>query len=416
MKNKQVEERLFEAIKHTQKIMLDAKEAQVLPKVVEETKQKKHYFGWGLAGLAAIMVFALSFFLFQNLQQQNVDATIYLDVNPSVEIQVNQKDKVLDVIPVNEDGRIIIGDMNFKNSDLNVTVNALIGSMVRNGYLSELKNSVLISVDTNDKSRAEVLENKLTREIDGVLQESALQGAILSQAIDDAAAIQEKANTYHISNGKAKLIEEITNNTYHEFEDLVDLSINDLNLIAKNKTNIHSQGEASQTGYIGEEAALTSAINYFNVNRNEVTMKEMDFDYENGVMVYEVEFYVGNNKYEADVNASTGAIVKTDVEMNDRKQNNNQAPVVAPTIQPTPTQKPRPSNNQTQTNVTITMDGAIDIALNHAGLARNNIYDLDAELERNVYEVSFKAGGYEYDYDIDATTGEIRYHKVEYDD
>ena len=54
---------------------------------------------------------------------------------------------------------------------------------------------------------------------------------------------------------------------------------------------------------------------------------------------------------------------------------------------------------------------AKEIALNHAGVSADRIYDLDIELDRDYgaisYEVSFKSDGFEYDYDIDAYSGDI---------
>lgn len=61
---------------------------------------------------------------------------------------------MLRVNALNEDGRIVLGDMNFSGSSLDVTVNALVGSMLRNGYLSELANSILVSVDNGDPAKA----------------------------------------------------------------------------------------------------------------------------------------------------------------------------------------------------------------------------------------------------------------------
>ena len=56
----------------------------------------------------------------------------------------------------------------------------------------------------------------------------------------------------------------------------------------------------------------------------------------------------------------------------------------------------------------------------HAGLAAGDVYGLKTERDRDngvtVYEVEFKAGGYEYDYEINASTGEILGHSREYDD
>ena len=39
-------------------------------------------------------------------------------------------------------------------------------------------------------------------------------------------------------------------------------------------------------------------------------MGEVDFDYEDGRMVYELEFYASGAEYEYDIDASTGAVVK----------------------------------------------------------------------------------------------------------
>lgn len=59
----------------------------------------------------------------------------------------------------------------------------------------------------------------------------------------------------------------------------------------------------------------------------------------------------------------------------------------------------------------IESDKAMEIALNHAGVSADKIYDLEIELDRDYgavsYEISFKSEGFEYDYDIDAYSGNI---------
>lgn len=57
-------------------------------------------------------------------------------------------------------------------------------------------------------------------------------------------------------------------------------------------------------------------------------------------------------------------------------------------------------------------DKALEIALNDAGLAKTDVRDIEVELDREVvgttaYEVSFEEGFDDYDYVIDAETGEI---------
>ena len=59
------------------------------------------------------------------------------------------------------------------------------------------------------------------------------------------------------------------------------------------------------------------------------------------------------------------------------------------------------------------------IAFNRAGISASQAEELEVELEREdgrmVYTVEFKAGGYEYEVEIDALTGEILDYDVERD-
>lgn len=59
----------------------------------------------------------------------------------------------------------------------------------------------------------------------------------------------------------------------------------------------------------------------------------------------------------------------------------------------------------------ITAKDAKKVALEHAGLSEDAVSDVDIDLERDngklIYEVDFNSGDTEYDYDIDAETGEV---------
>ena len=64
-------------------------------------------------------------------------------------------------------------------------------------------------------------------------------------------------------------------------------------------------------------------------------------------------------------------------------------------------------------------ENAIDIALADAGLGKDAVTELKCELDYDSpvhYDVDFKHGGKEYDYDIDATTGAILKAESEVDD
>ena len=78
------------------------------------------------------------------LQSNTVASIIYLDVNPGVELTVNRQEKVLSAAPTNEDAVDILDGMELKGTPLDVAMNAIVGSLVKNGYVDELANSILI--------------------------------------------------------------------------------------------------------------------------------------------------------------------------------------------------------------------------------------------------------------------------------
>ena len=276
-----------------------------------------------LAGLAACLCLLVGggFGLLSYRANNSVDAIVSLDVNPGVEIRVNKKERVLEVKPLNEDGRVIVGDMDFSGSDLKVAVNALVGSMLKNGYLNELTNSILISVNNSDSTRGAQLRDRLTTEVNDLLRTEAFSPAVLSQTVSRSDELRRLAGEYGISEGKAQLIGEIlAQKPQHTFADLAPLSINELNLLrshAPSENHVESVGTASDKAYIGEAKAKEIALNKAGASAAALTDLEIEMDVEDGVMVYEVEFKCGGYEYDCEVNALTGAVVKFDREADD---------------------------------------------------------------------------------------------------
>ena len=107
--------------------------------IMAETGKKKNTVKYMMAAAGLVLMLGAGT-LITNIYRLNfaVASTVSLDVNPSIQITVNEKEQVLDVKALNKDGGIVVGDMDFKGSDIEVTMNALIGSMLRKGYLNEL--------------------------------------------------------------------------------------------------------------------------------------------------------------------------------------------------------------------------------------------------------------------------------------
>ncbi len=373
------------------------------------TQNKNNNWVKRISGIAAAVVILAGAGISANAYRvsNTVASTVALDVNPSVEIKVNAKEKVLSVDALNEDGKNIIGDMDFKGSDIDLAVNALIGSMLKNGYLNELTNSILVSVDNNDPEKSAALRQRIADEISVILNNDAFSASVLSQTLTHDAAVDEIASANDISTGKAQLIHQITRqNTFYSADDLAAMSINELNLISMSGglklENVSADGTASAKAYIGEEAAKQAALAHAGVEESAITHYEIELDMELGVMVYDVEFDADGIEYDYDIGAENGEVVKYDNKRDDDspKADSNSGGFTA--------------------SLVIGEEAAKQAAYTHAGVNAEDVLHVRAELDRErgitIYEVEFRTAEYEYEYDINATTAEVVKYERESED
>ena len=327
-----------------------------------------------------------------------VDSVITLDVNPSIEIDVDANDTVTRVTPLNSDARIVVGSMDFAGSGLDVTVNALIGSMLTNGYLDDLRNSILVSVTNGDSARASALQQSVSGMIESALGTGGLQGAVVSQTLTPDESLSSLAVSYNITEGKAALIKKVVAaDPTLTVESLVNLPINDIVLIASSRqltdNTVTQTGTASSGAYIGTQAALEAACAHAGLDVNSLVGSHVDFDSENGRMVYEVDIYTSDAEYEYDIDASTGAVVKYE-----REQYSNPGGIVSVPSAPAASDF-------------IGETAAKSAALSHAGVSSSGTTWIKAQFERDdgryIYELEFVSGGAKYEYDIDATSGAV---------
>lgn len=380
------------------------------------TRRKERKKGRLLKGIfiaaAAAAVAVGTVFGMSTLNAANaVASTVSLDVNPGLEIKLNKDKKVLDVIPGSEEAKEIIGNMDLRGADLDVAVKALLASMISKGYISDITNSILVSVDQEDKEAALALQDVLMSEIDGIIGNDRISGAVIGQVIDSDEELAEKAKKYGITASKAQLIKQITaQNPTLKFEELVSLNINELNLLKQDDTsNLRSIGTASERAYIGSEKALDIALEYSGFSRDDVEFVRTSMDYENDALCYVVCFYKAEDDldfdYDFDIDAVSGEIISKEKELK-KKEN---------------AVKHDPSNDY------LSPDDAKALALELAGVDEADIFEYEMEMDYNRgadhYDIEFKSGGKEYDYCICMYGGrvikdkwELENESVPYDD
>lgn len=160
--------------------------------------------------------------------------------------------------------------------------------------------------------------------------------------------------------------------------------------------------KANKTKKISADKAKKIALGDAKLAEKDVTFVKVELEFEDNRLVYDVEFYSGNVEYDYDIDAVSGAIVSADKDIENY--------VI-------PAQPSTEATTEAQASE-ISVEKAKQIALSHAGVgsARFTKAKIDYENGVKVYEIEFKVGNMEYEYDINVVNGAIVSSSAEIDD
>ncbi len=399
MTHEEIHKRIQQAATHAAPDQLDAIlsacEEQKGTVISMKKNQKRRWIA-PLSAAAALAIVAGSIFGISRFQQASAaDSVVTLDINPSIALSVNSKETVTTATPLNDDAKDIMGGMELEGTNLETAVNAIIGACLQKGYLDELENAILVSVENADADTATQLQNELTATISGAFQ----SGSILTQTVTVDDDLAQLAQQYNISAGKASLIQEvIAQDSTLTFESLAPLSMSEISLIASSRnlttTGVSQTGSTSDQAYIGQDAALQAACDHAGIATSDVQGLSTEFGWSPKGMVYELDFCSGGTEYEYKINATDGSVVKYEQEPCDHTWHTSSG------------------NTGSGSNTTfIGESAATTAALTHAKVDQSAAQSLTVKLDEDdgvaYYEIEFCSAGVEYDYEINATTGAV---------
>ena len=348
-------------------------------------KTKKHWLRYAVAACLSLVLVGAAAGGFLLHQARTVTSVVSLDVNPSIQLQVNSSEKVLQVQALNAEAQEVLADMPLEGTHLNVAVNAIVGSLLQHGYLDSISSAILISVEDADIQRASRLQQELTDQVGAALLNQQSQASILSQTLTSDQQLQDQAAQNNISVGKAALIQAIQQNGDFTFDQLAALSVEELSQMAKS--------QASQMP-IGRDKALEIAKTHAGLTDAGLTW-EVDPELDEVPPHYEVELHQGGQEYEYKIQAYTGEVLYSNTQQDD---DDDSAPAVTGTTD-------------------IGTEKAKSIALEAAGVTASQVQNLRVERDyddgRLEYEIEFYVGSTEYDYVISGVDGTILEQDVE---
>ena len=158
------------------------------------------------------------------------------------------------------------------------------------------------------------------------------------------------------------------------------------------------ESQSSRTGQVETmDAAKTTALADAGLTEGEVTFTKEKLDWDDGVAVYDIEFYTADREYEYEINATTGIIMDRSEEV-----------------------LRNPGNYNVGTDPLIGEEKAKEIAAAHAGFSTAEVFFTKVKLEqedgRMEYEIEFYKDRVEYEATIDAAAGTVLEYESEYDD
>ena len=274
-----------------------------------------------LVSCAAAFILVIGGFTVWKNANEKVLAVVDLDVNPSIELSINNKERVVGASAVNEDGKEILDGMDLKGSDVKTACNAIVGSMLTKGYLNDRSNSILLSVSSGDPAKGQEIETELSDCINSYANGSTVSTAVMGQYIDADDELKAFASKNGISAGKAGLIRSLLNTGGTKMTEDALLSLSTQELIVLGQERKVSEdtmyGEAYTGDYIGYESALATALSHAGLDSAQVSDAEVEMDCENGIIIYEVDFRYGGQEYEYEIAASTGEIIQSEKDIDD---------------------------------------------------------------------------------------------------
>lgn len=152
------------------KINLSAVEQEEIIKPVP----RRRFAGYAMSVCAALVVICLC--LFGVFEENKTSVYMVLDINPSIQIEMDKSYHIKNIKGLNEDGKNVVKELKWKKKEsIQDLMGTLIKDVVDKSYLRE-NEGILVTLSASDNKVCRDLENKLGECIDNKLEELKVNG------------------------------------------------------------------------------------------------------------------------------------------------------------------------------------------------------------------------------------------------
>ncbi len=202
-------------------------------------------------GIILLIVFVLLFILLFDkkevtpIEEEEVGQVlsyVTLDINPSIELALDENEIVVDAVTLNEDADIAFSDINLIGLSIEDATEKIIDESIELGYITEVSETNLVNVTSyiEDEIKREELNRKIVANINAHFEAKKVYALVVQNGLDEE--LKTKAETYDIAYGKMLLVARAISLDDSLVEsDLVKLSVKSIQAEIKEKAIIRRE-------------------------------------------------------------------------------------------------------------------------------------------------------------------------------
>lgn len=165
-------------------------EANNVPDVLEKIKKHPDFFvpepkkkfmfkpRIKYAFLSVIMII-----LFTSISQPlKTEAIITMDINPSIEFQINKNERVIKITGLNNDGVELIKDIKYRGKHIENVLDSIIDEAINKNYIKE-DDYILIGIESENEDFSEKISKKVDEKLKNKLKEKNKNSEVIVKKI-----------------------------------------------------------------------------------------------------------------------------------------------------------------------------------------------------------------------------------------
>lgn len=156
------------------------------------------------------------------------DSYVTLDINPSIELIVTPKEKVIYANPLNEDGELLLLEIDIIGLDLEEATEIIIDKAIELGFIDVDSEEVYVSVSTINMQAqiGETIQNRVKEAVNEAFKNRAMMGKAVDK--DFGSGYVEEANSFGVTPGFYRLAQSAVSNSDLTLEEALAMTQQEL--------------------------------------------------------------------------------------------------------------------------------------------------------------------------------------------